>query len=101
MELCGNSYDFDGFFQPGESGPGTMGTREVDRGDLGGRYWVPSPGPHPDVAADFSGEELAHGVVGGVSSVGRVDGLLGPDVAEDFLTVAEELVEEESVGDKH
>ena len=39
--------------------------------------------------------------MGGVSSVGRVDGLLGPDVAEDFLTVAEELVEEESVSDEH
>ena len=39
--------------------------------------------------------------MGGVSSVGRVDRLLGPDVAEDFLTVAEELVEEESVGDEH
>lgn len=37
----------------------------------------------------------------GVAATDGVDGLLRPDVAEDFLTVAEELVKEEGVADKH
>ena len=36
-----------------------------------------------------------------VAAADGVDGLLRPDVAEDFLTVAEELVQEEGVSDKH
>ena len=36
-----------------------------------------------------------------VSAGVRMDGLLRPDVAEDFLTVAKELVEKEGIRDKH
>ena len=45
------------------------------------------------VDTHLSGEELAHGIMGVVAAVVRVDGLLGPDVAEHLLSVAEELVE--------
>jgi len=59
-----------------------------------------SSGSNPDVAGDLSGEELAHGVVGEVLSV-SADVLLCPDVLEDLLAIAEELVEEESVSHEH
>jgi len=36
-----------------------------------------------------------------VSSVVWIDGLLRPNISENLLSVAEELVEKESVGDKH
>ena len=45
------------------------------------------------VNTHLSREELAHGIVGVVAAGVRMDGLLRPDVAEDFLTIAKELVE--------
>jgi len=59
-----------------------------------------SSGTNSDVARDLSREELTHGVVGEIFSV-STDVLLRPDVLEHFLSVAEELVEEEGVSDEH
>jgi len=60
-----------------------------------------SGGTDVDVTRDLSWEEFAHGIVSGVSSVIWIDCLLRPNISENLLTISEELVEEESVGDEH
>ena len=49
----------------------------------------------------LSWEEFTHGIMSSVSSVVRIHGLLRQDVAEHFMSVVKELVEEEGVGDEH
>jgi len=60
-----------------------------------------SGGTNVDVTRDLSGEEFAHWIMSGVSSIVRVEGLFCPNVSENFLAVSKELVEEERIGDEH
>jgi len=60
-----------------------------------------SGGTNVDVARNLSWEEFTHRVMTNIFSSGRVNVLLRPDVSEHFLSVAKELVEEESISDKH
>jgi len=60
-----------------------------------------SRGSNVDVTRHLSREEFAHGIVSHVSSVEWIDGLLRPNISENLLSVAEELVEKESISDKH
>lgn len=60
-----------------------------------------SGGTNVDVTRDLCGEKFAHGIVSCVSAVVGIDRLLRPNISENFLSVAEELVEEEGVSDEH